>query len=67
MSKVNNRLNLILAILQMLVAILWAFAAFKHSNWYVGFISGLFVAISISTLEIWALREKLENETTNTP
>ena len=57
MSKVDNRLNLILAILQMLVAILWAFAAYKHSSWLIGFIALLFVALSTSTLEIYTLRK----------
>lgn len=53
----NNRINLILAILQMLVAALWAFAALKHSNWFMGFVSVLFVALSTSTLEIYILRK----------
>lgn len=57
MSKYNNQLNLILAILQMLVAILWTFAALKHNSYLIGFIALLFAAQSISTLEIYTLRK----------
>lgn len=57
MSKYNNQVNLILAILQILVAAMWAFAAYKHSSWLIGFIALLFVALSTSTLEIYTLRK----------
>lgn len=52
-------INLLFAVLQAITAAVWFAAAALHNNWLPGFIGVLFIAQALASLEIWALRVKL--------
>ena len=61
--------NLLLAGLQVIVAGLWFASAAKYSSWLHGFVGILFIGLALGSLEIWALRtklNKLQNEAKET-
>ena len=63
-SNFLSSINLLLAGLQVITATAWFVAAALHSNWLYGFVGVLFIAQALASLEIWALRVKL-NELQN--
>ena len=52
-------INLLLAGLQAITAVGWFVAAALHNNWLHVFVGVLFIAQALGSLEIWALRVKL--------
>lgn len=65
-SNFLSSINLLFAGLQVITATTWFVAAALHSNWLYGFVGLLFIAQALASLEIWALRKKLENEAKET-
>lgn len=58
-SNFLSGINLLLAGLQVITAAVWFVAAALHNNWLYGFVGVLFIAQALGSLEIWALRVKL--------
>ena len=58
-SNFLSDINLLLAVLQVITAVAWFVAAAIHNNWLPGFVGVLFIAQALASLEIWALRVKL--------
>lgn len=56
----RSTIDLMLGLLQLIVASLWCIAAIKHNDWLMGFVAAVFVALGVTTLEIYTLRKKIE-------
>lgn len=58
-SNFLSGINLLLAVLQAITAVVWFVAAALHNNWLFGLVGVLLVALALGSLEICALRVKL--------
>lgn len=58
-SNFLSGINLLLAGLQVITAAVWFVAAALHNNWLFGLVGVLLIALALGSLEICALRVKL--------